>query len=113
MDIQTRDQDGVTVVTLQEKEFDHSICTDFHRQINHLVETGHTKLLMDFSRVDFMDSCGIGTLITIRNHLMKLKGALGLCSISDRTKKIIDVAALHKILTLYDNVEEGVEAMKA
>ncbi len=112
MELSFKQIDEITVVKIKSQELNHVVSHDFQRQITPLFDEKKVNIALDMETVDFMDSMGIGTLITLRNKLMKEKGCIAMFNISDRIKKIIDIAALHKVFELYGNEEEAVEGLK-
>ncbi|WP_321404147.1 STAS domain-containing protein [Maridesulfovibrio sp.] len=112
MEISFKQIDEITIVKIESTELNHVVSHEFQRQINPIFEEKKFNIALDMESVDFMDSMGIGTLITLRNKLMKEKGNIAMFNISDRVKKIIDIAALHKVFALYGTEEEAVEGLK-
>lgn len=112
MELSFKQIDEITVVKLESQELNHVVSHAFQRQINPIFEEKQFNIALDMDSVDFMDSMGIGTLITLRNKLMKEKGNIAMFNISDRVKKIIDIAALHKVFELYGTEEEAVNGLK-
>ncbi|MBI9110402.1 STAS domain-containing protein [Maridesulfovibrio ferrireducens] len=112
MELKFKHVDEITIVELDSPELNHVVSHDFQRQIAPLFDEKKFNIALDMGNVDFMDSMGIGTLITLRNKLMKEKGSIAMFNLSDRVKKIIDIAALHKIFSLYDSEDEAVEGLK-
>ncbi|NDV27337.1 STAS domain-containing protein [Desulfovibrio sp. JC010] len=112
MEISFKQIDEITVVKIESAELNHVVSHDFQRQINPIFDEKQFNIALDMESVDFMDSMGIGTLITLRNKLMKEKGNIAMFNISDRVKKIIDIAALHKVFELYGTEEDAVNGLK-
>ncbi len=113
MQLETREMDQVLIVDLKEPELNHVICNEFQRRIMSLVDNGMITLLLNLGSVQFLDSCGIGTLITIRNKLLKVKGAIARCNISERVQKVRDIAALHKVFDIYETEEDALADLAA
>ncbi|WP_432736543.1 STAS domain-containing protein [Maridesulfovibrio sp. FT414] len=112
MELSFKQIDEITVVKIKSQELNHVVSHDFQRQMAPLFDEKKFNIALDMGSIDFMDSMGIGTLITLRNKLMKEKGCVAMFNISDRVKKIIDIAALHKVFALYGSEEEAVEGLK-
>lgn len=113
MRLETREKDQVLIVDLQEPELNHVICNEFQRRIMTFLDNGMTSMLLNLGSVQFLDSCGIGTLITIRNKLLKAKGTIALCNISERVQKVLDIAALHKVFDIYETEEDALADLAA
>lgn len=107
MEINTREQDQVLIVDVLGPELNHAVCNEFQRRVMILLEEGITCMLLNLKEVQFLDSCGIGTLITIRNRLIKAKGSIALCNISERVQKVLDIAALHKVFDIYETEDDA------
>lgn len=112
MELSFKQIDEITVVKIKSQELNHVVSHDFQHQISPVFDEKKFIIALDMGAVDFMDSMGIGTLITLRNKLMKEKGLIAMFNISDRIKKIIDIAALHKVFELYETEDEAVEGLK-
>lgn len=112
MELNFRQNDEITIVDIDCQELNHSVSHEFQRQISSALENKQFILALNMGKIDFMDSMGIGTLITLRNKLMKEKGKIAMFKINDRVKKIIDIAALHKIFKLYETEEEAIKGLR-
>ncbi|WP_027722949.1 STAS domain-containing protein [Maridesulfovibrio zosterae] len=113
MEISFKQIDEITVVKINSQELNHVVSHEFQRQLTPLFDEKKFNVALDMGSIDFMDSMGIGTLITLRNKLMKEKGCIAMFNISDRVKKIIDIAALHKVFDLYDTENDAIEGLKS
>ncbi len=65
-----------------------------------LNNTAATSLVIDLAKVTFMDSTGLGALVTIRNASDKLSKDLSLRSVPDRVQKLLTVTGLDKAFTV-------------
>ncbi|MEF3696117.1 STAS domain-containing protein [Desulfolutivibrio sp.] len=108
MKLSITEQNGVLVVGNLPEKFDYTVCNDALRHINPALDDGPKKLVISFTGVSFLDSCGIGTLITLRNRLMKEKGSMALCDIGERLENILKITDLRKVFALYGNTDEAV-----
>src|SRR5258708_3489490 len=71
------------------------------------LDAGHRKLLMDLSRVTFMDSSGVGLLVEIKAHAMHVDGDLRLCNVPPDVSTILSRLMLNTILTVYGTEESA------
>ena len=62
-----------TVVCIQESRMDAAIAPSFKQSMTELVSTGVTRIVLDISQVQFMDSSSLGAVV----NLLKLLGARG------------------------------------
>lgn len=111
MKLEYREIDDVCIVDILAREVDHSVCTPFHREIDDKISKGATKLAFNMDQVEFLDSMGIGTMITIKNKVNKENGRLCLFNITSTVKKVLDITSLHKVLDVVDTEAEMLDLM--
>ncbi|KUG27121.1 anti-sigma f factor antagonist (spoiiaa-2) [hydrocarbon metagenome] len=111
MKLSITEERGVLVIGNLPEKFDYTVCNDALRHITPAMDDGPKKLVVSFAGVSFLDSCGIGTLITLRNRLMKEKGAMALCDIGERLENILKITDLRKVFALYANRDEAVSGL--
>jgi anti-sigma B factor antagonist len=73
-------------------------------------DEGH--VLIDFSRINYIDSTGIGELVGYLGRFQELKRKLVLVNPSDRIRKLLHVARLNELFPIYDTVEAALAAEK-
>lgn len=77
------------------------------------VEAGTERLLIDLEKATYMNSSALGVLISAHSNFAKRDGKLALCNTSDGIKNIFVITKLSMVFNVYDNREEGIEALKA
>ena len=78
----TRDKVGdVIVVTLQGEHLDAGNTKDFKQDVTSLVEP-NAKVVLDLSRVQFVDSSGCGAILSFLRQLKAAGGDLKLCAVT-------------------------------
>lgn len=86
---------GGTLIAFIEGDIDHHTAKEIRNYIDTNVEEENPKILeLDFSKVQFMDSSGIG-LIMGRYRLMKLlKGKLKIVNVPSHIDRLIKLSGL-------------------
>lgn len=67
---------------------------------------------VDISDVRYINSSGIGVLITILTKFRNKDGEVVLVNPSDHVKKLLVITKLNAIFTIVDNVEEAISELK-
>jgi anti-sigma B factor antagonist len=75
------------------------------------LETGVTVLLIDFCQVMFMDSSGLGTLVSALKMVQKEGGRLALCSLSGQALMLFEMAGMEKLFETYGTLDDFKSAM--
>jgi len=83
----------------------------FKEKIEELKEAGKTRVVIDLSKADFMDSSGIGTLIGALTSIKKAGGDMKLARMKERIKNLFLLTRLlGPVFDDYDSVEEAAKS---
>jgi anti-sigma B factor antagonist len=102
----------VTVVTVNTEQLDAGNSEDFRQQMAPILEGCH-KLVLDLSRVRFVDSRGCGAILSCLKRLAEVKGDLKICNVAKFVRTVFDLIRLHKICEITGTREEAIAAFKA
>jgi anti-sigma B factor antagonist len=76
--------------------------------LNETTGSGHSHIVVDFSRVDFIDSTGLGVLVGVNRRLKAGNGVLRIVCPNDKLMKIFRISGLESVLDLYPSVATAV-----
>jgi anti-sigma B factor antagonist len=79
-------------------------------QIRDLAAKGAVHLIADLSRVDFLDSTGLGTLVGGLKRLREAGGTLTLVITAPRILRLFQITGLTKVLVIHPTVAEAITA---
>jgi len=99
-----------TVITFKGKVMGGPSATDYMDDIKSLIDQGKTNVVADLSKVNFMNSSGLGILITSLTSLRKAGGDLKICGASDRIESLLIVTKLITVFKHYKTLDEAVAA---
>ena len=103
------ERDGWAVLSVQ-GEVDVYTAPRLRERLIELVEGGARHVVVDLSRVEFLDSTGLGVLVGALKRLRAVNGTLGLVCAHERLLKIFRITALDRVFALYDTVEAATQA---
>lgn len=86
---------------------------DLKKDITSLIEDGKTNVVADLSKVKFMNSSGLGMLITTLTSLRSAGGDLIICGASDRIESLLIVTKLITVFNHYKTLDEAVAASQS
>ena len=78
--------------------------------IQKLMDQGHNKLLLNLEDVPYVDSAGLGEIVRTYTTVSRQGGSLKLVNL---TKRITDLLAITKLLTVFDTYESEAEAVSS
>jgi anti-sigma B factor antagonist len=81
-------------------------------QLFSLVEDdGRSKIVLDFSNVEYLSSAALGKLITMDKKVKAAKGKLRLCNVRPDIYEVFAITKLNKLFDMHDNLEQALEGM--
>ena len=112
LQIETREQEGVTVVSCQGKLILGDETTAFGNQVRAILEE-NPVIVMDLSGLSYADSSGIGTLMGLFVAARARSGEIKFAQPSDRLAKVLKSMQLVGVLGMYPHVEDAVRSLKS
>ena len=101
--------DNVAVIELLGESLDAVASEEVKSQLCGLAAE-HPRLVVDMSRITFLDSSGCGTLVTAQKRCQEAGGELLLCNISDQVQTVLDITRMTRVLAIYPTREKAVAA---
>ena len=65
-------------------------------------------VVVNLAYVDFMDSSGMGLLISMLKHLGERDGEVRLAALRKGVRMVFEITRTYKVFDIYDSVEEAV-----
>jgi len=111
MVIQTREKNDIIIFDI-EGEIRRSDITDatLHQMVKDQLEVGKRKILLNFEKVEFIDSFGVGEILASYISTHNLGGKLKLVKISNKLYLVFQVTMLTKVLEIFDDEKMAVES---
>ena len=106
MDLQTTARDDMLIVTAMEDRIDAAGAIQFKDRMRTLVQHPATRVVLDLSRVKFLDSSGLGAVVAV----MKLLGpgrTLELAGLTPTVHKVFRLTRMDSVFTIHPDVPEG------
>ena len=98
------DGDGVVVVHLL-GELDLSSAGRLRAALHHLYQEGTTSLVLDLSRLAFVDSTGLSEIVAAFKHCRERGGEVVLRAPRPSTTRVLHISGLDRVFTIVDGAE--------
>ena len=103
---QTKGSGGVTVV-----EVDGQLIVGNRHELKDMIQAaldrGERKLLVDFSRTGYIDSSGLGALVSISKRIREASGELRLAGLNDDLRSLFELTKLDTLFTITETPEQA------
>jgi anti-sigma B factor antagonist len=108
MKFTTREVNGVTVLDLSGKITLGEGSVTIRDAVRDVLATGKNQILLGLGNVNYIDSSGIGELVSA---LTAVKNAGGSLKLLQLTKKVQDLLQITKLYTVFDIYDDEAEAI--
>jgi anti-sigma B factor antagonist len=105
-------EDGVTIVAL-EGEIDLSCSPELRELLHAHAKARRPALVLDFSKVRYIDSSGLATLVEYVRLAQDYLGRFGLAAVDERVRTILDLVRLSEVFPIFPTVAEAKSALTA
>jgi len=112
MRIKTSEQYGAVVITLKGNVMGGPEAQEFHDLLNELLSQNKTNIIIDLGGVKFMNSTGLGMLISGYTSVKNKNGVLKLANATEKINSLLVITKLITIFDNYDSVEKAIESLK-
>lgn len=86
-------------------------CQDIEAQVDELIRENKSKLVLDLSEVQRVDSTGFGTIVMCAGKLKKAGGGLHVAGAKGIVDEIAHTSNIPKIVPFYSSVEEAISGL--
>lgn len=102
-------QGDICVVAFSAKALDAAIAKEFKAEIAPLLDQ-EDRFLFDLENLQFIDSSGLGAILSCLKTVSIKKGEIKLCNLTKPARIIIELVNMHKVFEIYNSVEEGLKS---
>ncbi|MDD6212783.1 MAG: STAS domain-containing protein [Clostridiales bacterium] len=69
---------------------------------------GVHRIVFDYTRTQFMDSAGVGTILGYYKRMQKINGDITIYGASRRVLRLLEIAGIHKLVKIYDSEADAI-----
>lgn len=110
MRVEKTQHGSVLAVKVQEPKIYLEISDQLKTVLQQCIDDGFSKIVLNLSEVEYMDSTGLSALLTARKALEN-KGELALCHLQESVKDLLAVTKLNQVFKIHQNEQEAVQAL--
>jgi anti-sigma B factor antagonist len=105
-----REIDGVTILDLRGRIVLGEESAAFREVVCNLLADGCRKILLNLSEIGYVDSTGLGYLVSALVSARKLDGEIKLLNLTKQTHELLQTTKLHTVLDSFDNESVAVKS---
>lgn len=108
MKLDLREKDGVSILVLSGQLTGGGGDEQFREAIDTLLAAGRADILVDFTEVTFMDSAGMGELVSGHRTAERFGGKLKILNPTKRVHNSLTMAKLLPIFEIFDDEDKAI-----
>lgn len=110
MEIQTRNEATVTVVTITGR-LDAVTAPEYEKRVQGLIDGGSISFVIDFEGLDYISSAGLRGLLVTAKLLKARGGQLRFANITGTVKEVFDISGFGSLFQMDDSVTAALAAL--
>jgi anti-sigma B factor antagonist len=108
--IEQREVEGIVVLSLNGRLVIGAEVSSVQDAIQKLLEKQENRLILDLKEVGFIDSTGLGALVSAHSAFEKADGAMRLLNLSERTTQLLVLTKLSLVFKTFTNEQAAIDS---
>lgn len=113
MDFTSKDQDDIFILSLNGNLIGEEAGSGILETANDVINRGMVLCLIDIEHVKYINSSGIGVLITLLTKFRNKEGEVVIVKPSEHVNKLLIITKLTAIFKIADSTEEAIKELKS
>lgn len=101
MNLKMETNDDITIVRVQEERLVYAMLSSFFSDVSSIIEGGAKKLVIDLTRVSYIDSASVGCLMDIYRTMADREGIIKLVGLQERVETMVSMTGLHNFMEIF------------
>lgn len=107
MNLKLEKINGYNVLTIQEERIDAHNSGELKDYFLHLIEQGEKQIIVELGQVRFIDSSGLGALLSGNKHSVMKSGKFALVNIQKQVYSMFELTRLNRVFEIYASLDEA------
>ena len=112
MAFESYEKNGILIVKIREERLDANTAVAFKEYLTGFITEGKTRIILNLAEVDFIDSSGLGSIVTILKRLSG-KGDLCICSPTAPVENMFKLTRMERVFKIFDAEETAFKTMSS
>jgi len=113
MNLSTEQNLGIAIVRVGESRMMYPLLADFSGAVTTLLAGGTRKVLLDFSKVTYVDSATIGCLMDLYRQASAAGGSLKLAGVQKRVETMLTMTGAQNFIEVHPDEPSAVKSFGA
>ncbi|RCK74025.1 MAG: hypothetical protein IGBAC_2172 [Ignavibacteriae bacterium] len=109
MKIRTVNNGQIGIIELKSSLISEDIINELRDAVADFIEQGNKKLIIDLSKVNLINSIGLGSLISAYTTFTKSGGEIILTGVGKSVKNVFIITKLTEVFEICDKIDEAIK----
>ncbi|MCP4631631.1 MAG: STAS domain-containing protein [candidate division Zixibacteria bacterium] len=110
MKLSHQEIDGVMILEPKGKIMGGPDATMLHDSLHEFIKEGKKKVVINLAKVDWMNSTGLGILISGLTTMRNNEGELKLANVTEKIESLLTITKLITVFENYDSLDEAIKS---
>ena len=106
----TRENIGENRVVRLEGRLDAAAVRDHRDELASIADETTKWLIMNMDKVDFIDSSGLGLIVSLIRRTRESHADLSVCNLSPQAKSLFELTRMTRVISIYPTEESALQA---
>jgi anti-sigma B factor antagonist len=98
---------GHSVLAIQDERIDAHNSGELKEYLLKMIEAGEKRIIVQLEKVRFIDSSGLGALLSGNKHILAKSGRLALTNIQQQVFAMFELTRLNRVFEIYADLNEA------
>ncbi len=109
MQLKITEKNETVIITIDEERMDAHNSGNLKERMLQLFDEGKCQLVIDLAAVRFIDSSGLGALVSGFKNASARDGSLRLCCLQPQVRSMFELTRLHRVFEIFTTLEESLD----
>jgi anti-sigma B factor antagonist len=81
-------------------------------KVHSLVFEGHKQIALNLAGLSYMDSAGLGELVSVHSTVVRAGGEIKIFNLTKRVSDLLSITKLLRVFDVYDTQQEAMNSFK-
>ncbi|MGY6277826.1 STAS domain-containing protein [Methylomonas sp. MgM2] len=96
-----------SVLTIHDERIDAHNSSELKEYLLEMIENGEKHVIVRLTHVRFIDSSGLGALLSGHKHMAMKSGQFALANIQQQVLSMFELTRLNRVFEIYTDVDEA------
>ncbi len=109
MNLKIEKKNDIVIINVKEERLDAHNSGELKSEMQKMFEEGRKDILVDLKDVRFIDSSGLGALVSGFKNAISHQGNLKLSSLQPQVKSMFELTRLHRVFEIFSSSSEALD----